>query len=232
MSRTRRARPSAGAAIASSPWIVVSIGVLVMVVLLLVALGATRSRRPYADAPLPPDGRMTLPALATTTAAPPTSAAAPVAPRVSPRSTVLSDRPTPSASATRTPGGGRPVPPRSATPPPASAASPAVSSPVTGRYGVVSSFDGGFIGQVRLTNTAGAARGWTVRLSFPRGRVVTSWMEGAEQGTATVVDGVFTYRSGVDLKPGEVVRLRFHAENTGTTRPASCTVDGSPCIAG
>ncbi|KKJ93834.1 cellulose binding domain-containing protein [Micromonospora sp. HK10] len=232
MSRTRRARPSAGAAIASSPWIVVSIGVLVMVVLLLVALGATRSRRPYADAP-PPDGRMTLPALtATTASAPPTSAAAPVAPRVSPRSTVLSGRPTPSGSATRTAGGGRAVPSRSATPPPASAASPAGSSPVIGRYGVVTSFDGGFIGQVRLTNTAGAAQGWTVRLSFPRGRITTSWVESAEQGTGTVVDGVFTYRSGVDLRPGEVVRLRFHAENTGTTRPVSCTVDGVPCTAG
>lgn len=233
MSRTRRARPSAGAAIASSPWIVVSIGVFVMVVLLLVALGATRSRRPYADAPPLSDGRVTLPALAATTASvPPSSPAAEGSPRESTRPTVPPARPTPGPSVTRSARGGQPVPPTSPTPPPASAAPPAAASVVIGRYGVVSTFDGGFIGQVRLTNTGGAARGWTVRLSFPRGRVAASWVEGAEQGTASVVEGVFTYRGGVDLKPGEVARLRFHAEGTGTTRPTSCTVDGAPCVFG
>ncbi|NES16616.1 MULTISPECIES: cellulose binding domain-containing protein [Micromonospora] len=223
MSGTRRVRRSPGAAIASSPWIVVSIGVIVMVVLLVIALGAARGRRPYADVPAP-DPTMSLPGLpppATTSGAAPTSAA-PAAPGLSPRSTVLPSRPT------RTPSGaiggsGRPLPPPSASPPPPPA------SPVTGRYAVVSTFDGGFIGEVRMVNAAASPRGWTVRVTFSRGRLVTSWVESAEQGTADFTDGVLTYRSGVDVQPGASVTLRFHFEGTGTTRPAGCTVDGSAC---
>ncbi|WP_406043000.1 hypothetical protein OG799_03455 [Micromonospora sp. NBC_00898] len=59
---------------------------------------------------------------------------------------------------------------------------------------------------------------------FPRGRLVTSWVDGAEQGGGGFSDGVLTYGSGVDLAAGASVPLRFHFEDTGTTRPASCTV--------
>ncbi|MEU5531607.1 cellulose binding domain-containing protein [Micromonospora chersina] len=227
MSGTRRVRPSPGAAIASSPWIIVSIGVIVMVVLLVVALGSVRGRRTFAEAP-PPAPTMSLPELPPTTPAastasgqvarPTTSAAGPVVPGLSPRSTVLPARPTPSPPAgtgTARPGG----PPAPAPPAP----------PVTGRYGVVNSFDGGFIGEVRLVNTAGTARGWTVRLTFPRGRLVAAWVSGAEQGSGDFTDGVFTYRSGVDLAPGASVPLQFHFEQTGTTKPTSCAVDGAAC---
>lgn len=225
MSGTRRVRPSSGAAIASSPWIIVSIGVIVMVVLLVVALGSVRGRRTFAETP-PPAPTMSLPEVPATSPAipgqatrPPTSAAGPVVPGLSPRSTVLPARPTPNrpaGTATGSSPGGRPAPP-----------SPA--PPVTGRYGVVSSFDGGFIGEVRLVNTAGTARGWTVRLTFPRGRLVTAWVSGAEQGSGDFTDGVFTYRSGVALAPGASVALQFHFEQTGTTRPTSCAVDGAAC---
>ncbi|TYB34194.1 cellulose-binding protein [Micromonospora sp. AP08] len=221
MSGTRRVRPSPGAVIASSPWIVISIGVIVMVVLLVVALGSVRGRRTFAESP-PPAPTMSLPELPATTpgevARPPTSAAGPVVPGLSPRSTVLPARPTPSrpaATGTARPGG----PPAPAPPAP----------PVTGRYGVVSSFDGGFVGEVRLVNTAGTARGWTVRLTFPRGRLVAAWVSGAEQGSGDFTDGVFTYRSGVALAPGASVPLQFHFEQTGTTRPTSCAVDGAAC---
>jgi hypothetical protein len=93
----------------------------------------------------------------------------------------------------------------------------------------VDTFDGGFIGEVRLTNADSTARGWTVRLVFPAGRLVTSWVEGAEQGRASVSGDVFTYTSGVDLAAGASVPLRFHYEGTGTTRPAQCAVDGAAC---
>ncbi|MET8837819.1 cellulose binding domain-containing protein [Micromonospora sp. NPDC004540] len=222
MSGSRRVRPSPGAAITSSPWIIVSIGVIVMVVLLVVALGSVRGRRTYAEAP-PPAPTMSLPQLPVTTPTipggatrPPSSAAGPVVPGLSPRSTVLPARPTPSPPARAGARSSRPAPP-----PPA--------PPVTGRYGVVSSFDGGFVGEVRLVNTAGTARGWTVRLTFPRGRLVAAWVSGAEQGSGGFTDGVFTYRSGVDLAPGASVPLQFHFEQTGTTRPTSCAVDGAAC---
>ncbi|MEU2615618.1 cellulose binding domain-containing protein [Micromonospora sp. NPDC007271] len=80
-----------------------------------------------------------------------------------------------------------------------------------------------------LVNKGDQRSGWTVTLSFPRGRLVAAWVDGAEQGTASFADGVFTYRSGVDLAPGASVPLRFHFEKTGTTRPTSCTVDGTEC---
>ncbi|MET8907428.1 cellulose binding domain-containing protein [Micromonospora sp. NPDC004551] len=224
----RRVRPSPGAAITSSPWIVVSIGVIVMVVLLAVALGSVRGRRTYAEAP-PPAPTMSLPPVPVTTptapdattARPPTSAAGPVVPGLSPRSTAFPARPTPRASSDAGGPGSRPAAPPSAP--------PTTPSPVTGRYGVVSSFDGGFVGEVRLVNTAGAARGWTVRLTFPRGRLVAAWVSGAPQGSGGFTDGVFSYRSGVDLAPGASVALQFHFEQTGTTRPTTCAVDGAPC---
>ena len=68
-----------------------------------------------------------------------------------------------------------------------------------------------------------------MRLVFPTGRLVTSWVDGAKQGRPGVSGDVFTYVSGVDLAAGASVPLRFHYENTGTTRPAQCRVDGAPC---
>ncbi|QLQ36827.1 cellulose binding domain-containing protein [Micromonospora robiginosa] len=227
MSRTRRAAPSPGSAITSSPWVLVATGVIVMVVLLVVALGSVRGRRTFPTQG-PTDPAMSLPGLPV---APATSPAVtgqasspvtrPVAPGLSPRSTVLPARPTPAAS-TGSPRGD--VRPASPAPPP-----PAPPSAVTGRYGVVSTFDGGFIGEVLLANTGRSARGWTVRLTFPQGRLVTAWVEGAEQGRFGFEGGVFTYRSGVDLAAGASVPVRFHFERTGTTRPDSCAVDGATC---
>ncbi|MFI5838035.1 cellulose binding domain-containing protein [Micromonospora sp. NPDC051300] len=226
MSRTRRAAPSPGSAITSSPWILVAIGVIVMVVLLAVALGSVRGRRTFPTQG-PTDPAMSLPGLPVAPATSPTGvgtasspAARPVAPGLSPRSTVLPARPTPAAS-TGTPRGD--VRPASPAPP-----RPAPPSAMTGRYGVVNTFDGGFIGEVLLVNTGRSAHGWTVRLTFPRGRLVTAWVEGAEQGTFGFDGGVFTYRSGVDLAAGASVPVRFHVEQAGT-RPDSCAVDGATC---
>lgn len=228
MSRTRRAAPSTGSAITSSPWVVVAIGVIVMVVLLVVALGSVRGRRTFPASPTDP--AMSLPELPTATATspgvtggPPSTAGRPVVPGLSPRSTVLPASPTPAVSTGGPRGEARPSSPPPPPPP------PAPPSAVTGRYAVMSSFDGGFIGEVRLVNTGGTAHGWTVRLTFPQGRLVTAWVEGAEQGTFGFDGGVFTYRSCVDLAAGASVPVRFHLERTGTTRPESCTVDGVTC---
>ena len=209
----------------SSPWILVAAGVVVMVVLLVVALGSVRGRSTFPAAG-PADPVMSLPQVPPTpTAAGATgpssvSATAPVVPGLSPRSTVLPARPTPAASTPSPRGVARPV-----LPPPSPSAPP---SAVTGRYSVASAFDGGFIGEVLLVNTARTAHGWTIRAVFPGGRLVTAWVEGAEQGVFRFDDGVFTYRSGFDLAPGQSLPVRFHIERAGT-RPVSCTVVGTPC---
>ncbi|MGN9808509.1 cellulose binding domain-containing protein [Micromonospora sp. BQ11] len=225
MSGTRRAPHSSHTttAIASSPWVVVLIGVLVMVVLLVVALGTYRGRSsdggPRPD-PAPP---MVLPELSPSSAessvpAPRPTPTAAVRPGLSPRATVL---PTTAAAVPSTPsgaGGGRPsVRPAQPAPP-----------PVTGRYRVMEAYDGGFIAEVLITNGASTGRGWTATLAFPGGRLVTAWVEGQQQGTLRTTDGGFTYRSGVDVPPGGTAPLRFHIERADT-RPASCTVDGFAC---
>ncbi|AXH93853.1 cellulose binding domain-containing protein [Micromonospora aurantiaca] len=226
MSRTRRPGPQPGTAMTSSPWILVAAGVVVMVVLLVVALGSVRGRRTFPAAG-PADPVMSLPHVPLTptavsaTGPSPVAATAPVVPGLSPRSTVLPARPTPAAPTPSPRGVARPVLP----PPPPPAPPP---SAVTGRYSVMSAFDGGFIGEVLLVNTARTPQGWTVRAVFPGGRLVTAWVEGAEQGVFRFDDGVFTYRSGFDLAPGQSVPVRFHIERAGT-RPLSCTVDGTPC---
>ena len=60
MSRTRRPGPQPGAAMTSSPWILVAAGVVVMVVLLVVALGSVRGRSTFPAAG-PADPVMSLP---------------------------------------------------------------------------------------------------------------------------------------------------------------------------
>ncbi|MET8045835.1 cellulose binding domain-containing protein [Micromonospora sp. NPDC005215] len=225
MSGMRRApRLSHGpAAIVSSPWIVVGAGVLVMVVLLVMALGAYRGRSPAPDgAPVPPV--LTLPTGVGAPSVPgPASSPPPVRPGLSGRASGLP----PSATAgSRSPSvgasGGGPVVTRS--PSRAPQGQPAMS----GRYRVVQSFDGGFIGEVSMVNRSAESRGWTVRLEFSGGRLVTAWVEGVPQGTLRQSGDGFTYVSGVDVRPGGSVSLRFHLERTSST-PRVCTVDGVRC---
>ncbi|MFG1890958.1 cellulose binding domain-containing protein [Micromonospora sp. NPDC049051] len=231
MSDTRRApsRSYGTTAVTSSPWIVVSVGVVVMVVLLAIALGTYRGRGPAFDAqPGPP-----LPTVGL--AGPVPSAASPTA-TPSPRATAA-----PSRRATSRPTPERPTPARTSSPPsPTPAPTPTSSggtlliapppSPVTGRYRLVESFADGFVGEVLITNTSSTRRGWTAQLTFPGTRLSSAWVEGTTQGTAQRIDDGFTYRSGVDLPAGGSATLRFYVQGA-QSRPASCTVDGSACRA-
>ncbi|MGN9775821.1 cellulose binding domain-containing protein [Micromonospora sp. H33] len=208
----------ATAAIASSPWILVAAGVVVMVVLLVIALGAYRGRTGVDTPPDPPAPPLLLPEV------PPSSSAAPVPtgpvrPGVSPRATV---QPTTGVATPPRPTPG--VTSRAARPTP-----PPAPTGMTGRYRVVNSFDGGFIGEVLVRNGTADRRGWTVRLTYAGGRFVTAWVENTEQGRATVTEDGFAYRSGVDVAPGGTATLRFHMERTDS-RPTGCTVDGAPCV--
>ncbi|MDT0532062.1 cellulose binding domain-containing protein [Micromonospora sp. DSM 115977] len=228
MSGTRRTsgKSYGTTAIASSPWIVVSVGVAVMVVLLAIALGAYRGRGPAFDAqPGPP-----LPTVGVVDPEP--SAASPTVTR-SPRATA-----TQSGRSTTRPTPTRSTPARSSTPPSptptgseetALVAPPSASrSPLTGRYRVVESYADGFVGEVLVGNTSSAGREWTTRLTFPGARLGSAWIEGAPQGTAQRIDDGFTYRSGGDLPGGASVTLRFYVQGT-QSRPTSCTVDGVSC---
>ncbi|MFJ6167415.1 cellulose binding domain-containing protein [Micromonospora orduensis] len=223
MSGMRRARrqSSGPVAIASSPWIVVLAGVVVMVVLLIVALGAYRGRSPAPDAGSPPPALPvpSVPADEPTPTPTPTGSSAPaLVPGLSPRASGV---PSSGPAVSRAPTAGA-APTRAPTRAPQAPA-------VGGRYRVVQSFDGGFIGEVLIVNASAAGRGWTVRFEFSGGgRLVTAWVEGVPQGTVRTFDGGFTYVSGVDVSPGGSAALRFHLERA-SVMPRGCTVDGVRC---
>ncbi|TDC78285.1 cellulose-binding protein [Micromonospora sp. KC606] len=207
----------------SLPWLVVVVGVAVMVLLLVVALGSAGGRRPVADLP-PPAPAMSLPNLsAAAPSLPLNTDTAPAVPGLLPRSVVA---PSPSVSSPPAIPGGDAAPPSVSTTPPASP-SPVLS--VIGRFRVVADYGDSFAGEVLLTNITSGARSWTVRLAQPRGRLGGVWVESAPQGTARVRDGVLTYTGGVDLAARGSVQLRFVFENTGGALPSGCTVNGSTC---
>ncbi|MGK5445539.1 cellulose binding domain-containing protein [Micromonospora sp. URMC 105] len=227
MSGTRRRTSRGATALASSPWVVVATGVVVMVVLLVVALAASRSREPGSARPADLPATVALPELPSRS---PSRAAAvavpaPVVPGLSPRRSDPPPDATPSAGPASSAAGAGAQPGSAPSPPPPPA------SPVTGRYRVTEAWGDGFIGEVLVSNAATGRRPWTVRLVPPAGsRLVTSWVEGAPQGSGRMSDGVFTYSSGADLDGGASVALRFHFERAaGNTRPSGCAVDGNPC---
>ncbi|MFE0588193.1 cellulose binding domain-containing protein [Micromonospora echinospora] len=224
MAGKRRARNGSTVALLS-PWAVVSVGVLVMVVLLGVALGTAVGDRPSAEpGPSLPTGPV--PAISASSFAASRSAA-PTASRTARPS------PTPSASPTRV---ASPTPSRGPSPTAESAPVPLLSQPptpatqVTGVYRGVETYTGSFIGEVRVTNRSDAPRSWTVRVEVPGARLVSAWVEGAAQAEASGSRSRFTFTSGAALEPGASASLRFHLADTGAaTGPASCTVDGAPC---
>ncbi len=215
-----------GAAVASSPWILVSVGVLVMVVLLVIAVGAYRGPGPeFSPAPPgPPAVAVPLPERASSAGREASARPSPAVPGLSPRRT---DPPSPVGTAS---GAATGAPSRSAAPAPSrtTTAPPAVAPSLEARYRVVNTFQGGFIAEVRIRNISRGELGWVARVEYPGGRVVTAWLEGVPQGTFSGADGTLTYRSGPDLAADSSVTLRFHIE-FADPGPASCTVSGHTC---
>ncbi|WBB91682.1 cellulose-binding protein [Verrucosispora sp. WMMC514] len=227
MSGTRRAPrqfpPHGSAAVASSPWILVSVGVVIMVVLLVIAVGAYRGPGPdFQPGPpgQPPVAAAPIPERASSSGREVSTPPSLAVPGLSPRRT---DPPSPTPSASRTTSAPPSVAPSRTT------VSPAPSpAPIDARYRVLHTFHGGFIAEVSIRNTSPRDLGWVARVDYPGGRVVTAWLEGVPQGTFSGTGGTLTYRSGPDLDAWSSVYLRFHIESADF-RPASCSVSGRTC---
>ncbi|SCL19387.1 Cellulose binding domain-containing protein [Micromonospora pallida] len=225
MASRRRAWNGSGAFLLS-PWAVVSVGVLVMVVLLGIALGAVVGNRSEPGPPLATDPL------------PSASAASFAASRNAAPTASRTDRPSPTPFASPAPVVS-PTSSRSPSPPAEPAGAPLLSPPpaapappgqVTGVYRTVTTYDKAFLGEVRLTNSSDVPRNWTVRVELPGTRLVSSLVEGLVQAEASGSRSRFTFTSGVALAPGTSVSLRFHLSNAGSaTRPTSCRVDDVPC---
>lgn len=233
MSGMRRAPrqfpPPGSTAVASSPWILVSVGVVIMVVLLVIAVGAYRGPGPdFQPVPpgQPPVAAAPMPERASSAGYHASASPPPVVPGLSPRRT---DPPSATAEAMPTTSSpsqaAPPAKPSRTTAPPPPAPPPA---PLDARYQVLQVFQGGFIAEVLIHNTSRGDLGWVARVEYPGGRVVTAWLEGVPQGTFSGAGGTLTYRSGPELAGGSSVHLRFHIESAGS-RPARCDVSGRAC---
>lgn len=195
------------------PWVPTVLGVCALIVLLVIT--ATRFGSPPEASPVPP-AQPFLPIPAPTATLSPTPAASSTSERPDRQVTVsASPRPARTSARATTPAPTTPAP-----------------GPVNGRYRVVDSFDDAFIGEVLVTNSSGRDRDWRVDLRFPAavGELITSWVESAPQATLQRSGDSFLWSSGVPVPARGQVALRFHFSRTGSgNRPATCTVNGTPC---
>ncbi|WP_223884232.1 cellulose binding domain-containing protein [Micromonospora craniellae] len=205
-----------------------SIGLLAMVVLLVIAIGAYRGPGPeFGPAPPGPAAAPPIPERASSAGREAASPPAPAVPGLSPRKT---DPPSGAGTASPKPSSSpaSEAPPVASAPPRSSAPPSAKPAPFEARYQVMNTFQGGFIAEVLIRNTARSDQGWVARVEYSGGRVVTAWLEGVPQGTFSGRRGTLTYRSGPDLAAGATVALRFHIEFADPS-PVSCAVSGRAC---
>jgi endo-1,4-beta-xylanase len=110
------------------------------------------------------------------------------------------------------------------TPPPTGGSGCSVSYRVTG------SWPGGFQGDVRITNTGGAAlAGWSLSWSFPSGqRITQAWNGTAQQNGADVTVADAGWNGAV--APGGSAAFGFLGSWTGVnTAPAAFALGGTAC---
>ena len=114
-----------------------------------------------------------------------------------------------------------PTTPPPTTPPPSSPP-PTGSGACTGTYSVVSSWPGGYQGQVVVKNTgSGTLNGWKFSMPFPSGNSISSlW-----NGTYTLSGGTLTVTNASydgTLAPGATATVGFTASGSSST-PSSVT---------
>ncbi|MEV4482443.1 cellulose binding domain-containing protein [Micromonospora coxensis] len=219
-SAARSGARSAPALLASTPWIVVLLGVGLLAVLLLFTMLSFRGAEPQAaPEPAPP---MYLPRLPATPAAvastdtPLVAAGASRSPSVTatPSPSVTSPRPTASPSSSRTAGTGG-------------------SGRVTAAYRATSSDRDSFAATLTVRNGSGSAQEWEVELLFTGN--VKSIRASSSTGLSvrTRGSGWFVLRGTRALPAGEsaVVSMTFSRSGSGD-RPGQCTVNGAACTIG
>ncbi|ASW54908.1 cellulose binding domain-containing protein [Plantactinospora sp. KBS50] len=154
-------------------------------------------------------------------------------PSVSPTPSQTSASPTPSVSVSPT---------RSATPTPTptpSASTPAPSTPPAGAgctvaYRVTGSWQGGFQGDVTITNTGSSAiNGWTLRWTFANGQVINQLWNGSVTQSGAAVTVTNASYNGALAAGGGTANFGFLASLSGSTNatPTSFTLNGAACTA-
>lgn len=125
-----------------------------------------------------------------------------------------------------------PTPKRTTAKPRTTPPAPPPPPPVTGRYTVVDAWQGGFIGEVLVTNPSGDPRDWTVRVQFPRGvgRLNTFWVDGVPQPALSRLGEAYIFTGSVPVAARGRLALRMHFDQWGRDRdPTACAVNGKTC---
>ncbi|GAA1513992.1 hypothetical protein GCM10009827_030810 [Dactylosporangium maewongense] len=123
-----------------------------------------------------------------------------------------------------------PSPSRSVSPSPSRSSSPPPSGACKVAYSVTNQWQGGFQGDVKVTNTgASAINGWTLTWSFANGQVVTqSWGATYAQSGAAVTWTSVSYTASIPA--GGTVTFGFLSNWNGTnTAPTAFTLNGTRC---
>ncbi len=116
-------------------------------------------------------------------------------------------------------GAGTPAPTPSPTPTPTPTSAPTGSGACSASYSTVSAWQGGFQGQVTVTNTGPSALdGWNLGWTFPGDQEITSlWNGNDTQSGAAVTVSNASYDGSV--APGAAVTVGFTATNTAAAAP-------------
>ncbi|MEU5675056.1 hypothetical protein ACGF3C_30510 [Micromonospora sp. NPDC047762] len=208
--------------LASVPWIVVLLGVCALVVLLVIALLAFRTRE--RDAPpqaAPPAFLPTVPAAASATGGP--TPAAVERRSVSPRPSRSSRTPSPRATVT-----GSPTPGRTSV-----LIAPSAQDAVSARYEVGSNGWDGDSAVLSIANESSRSADWQVELLFDD----DTWTLRVGDDSGVSVrgrgHGEFVLRGTRSLDPGDSRTLRLRVGwGDSAQRPVKCTVNGVDCRIG
>jgi hypothetical protein len=133
--------------------------------------------------------------------------------------------------------GASPTKQSSAARPPATTGAPAApaAAGVTGAYGSVNDWGGGFTGSISISNDSGGASSWTVQLTYPDAVTANHgyWTNSSSQPTlASPAAGghTWTFTSTTAIPAGGSVSLGFQFDKSGgPVSPVSCTVNGHAC---
>jgi hypothetical protein len=125
-----------------------------------------------------------------------------------------------------------PTPKRTTAKPRTTPPAPPPQPPVTGRYSVVDAYQGGFIGQVLVSNASANPRDWTVRLRFPQGvgRLNTFWVDGSPTPELTRLGDAYIFTGRAPVAARGKLALKVQFERWGfDIDPTACAVNGTAC---
>jgi cellulase/cellobiase CelA1 len=96
----------------------------------------------------------------------------------------------------------------------------------------VNSWNVGFTGSVKVTNTGTTPLTWTLGFTFPSGQQVTQGWSATWTQTGSTVSAVGLGWNAT-LAPGASTDIGFNGSHTGTnTNPTAFTVNGQACTVG